>query len=531
MAAQEQDRHVDLPTVEPDVAEIFTLDYSLIWLVSIVIISFVAFLYTKGKPDIGVLTVVFVGLLVVCWYCLIHKKWFRKNQSPAIGVAFESISRSASRLTGSSKGFSESPEVGELIAEEQQTKRPKPIRKIGKVQFNAHQLSGGMMGWAHDRRKNTYSATILCKFSSFALSGSDAQDRRLARFADLLDTMSESGGNIAWRDQTFIGEFHDADHNLGVIRKGANLTRRREDCPNQEEVLASIAAKSEDSLFHRTTITLGYYKPTIDKEAKKQGLSAPEMLTGHLGAFLSQALGPEGAPSPIGLTSAKVLTYNNLVLENRLALDPVYGQFLWQRWMAARDESEMLDEQIAWPGNWDFEPKDYCQLGETFHRCTYIPKFARRGMPVDQFDSIIRVPVRKTITTVFQMLNPEQGMKHAEVSRAAAANSTLKRAVGSKASKARLDSAAEEARSFEIEVAYRRSRVGRVRTYIDLWGSSPEEVMASQVRLRAAIVDARFTNETLEGRHHWGIFAAMPLGRGLASPTGPFASTLRWLGM
>jgi hypothetical protein len=499
-----------------------------------VLVAFCAFLYTRDKTGLGVLTALFVGLLVLCWYLVIYKKSFNKNQTPAIGVFFDWANRTTGRVTGSIKGFSESPEVGELMWEDENSKRPKPIRKLGKVHFNAHELSGGKMGWVRDFKYKTLSVTILCKFSSFALSGSDAQERRMARFADLLDTVSESGGHIhrlAWRDQTFIGEHHDSARNLEVIRNGAKLTRPPEDCPNQEAVLEAIAAKAQDSLFHRTTITLGFYKPTVEKEAKKLGGTPEEFLTDYIGTFLDQAVGPKGAPSPIGLTSARVLTYNSLVLENRLALDPVYGQFLWQQWLAGRDENQMLDEHLAWPGNWDFEPNDYCQLGETFHRCTYIPRFGKRGMPVDQFDSIVRVPVRKTITTVFQMLDPEQGLRHAEVSRAAATNSTIARATHGKTSKARLDAAAEETRSFEHEVAYTRNRVGRVRTYIDLWGSSPIEVMASQVKLRAAIVDARFTNEALNGRHHWGIYAAMPVARGLASPTGTFATTLRWLGM
>jgi len=531
---QERKRIVDLPTVEPDKAEIFRLDYNLLWLGPIIVIVFVLLYRTRGNSTWVGPAIVLSVLLVAGWYFAVYKKSFRKNQIPAVALLFEKTNRTSSKLMGSLRGFGENPESGETLTEEKKPQRPKPIRKIGKIHINAHALPAGKLGWALDYRYNTYSVTVLCKFSSFALASTESQERRLARFADLLDSVSESGGHfhrLVWRDQTFVGEHQDVQRNWEEIRRGAKLTRRAEDCPNLDAVLSGIAAKADDSLLHRTTMTLVFFRPVVDKAAKKLGLTPSELIANHLDSFLSQARGPEGAPSPLGLTSARALTYNNLVLENRLALDPVRGQSLWQHWLAARDESETLSEQIAWPGSWDFEPVEYCRLGETYHRCTYIPGFGARGMLVDQFNGIISVPVRKTVTTVFQMLDPEQGMTHAEVSRAAATNATNSRKFAGKSNKAKLEVAEEEARSFEYEVAYRRGRVGRLRSYIDLWGSSSDEVMAAQDKLRSATVDARFTYEALDGRHHLGIYAAMPFGRGLASPTGTFANTFRWLGM
>lgn len=533
VATPEQTQEVvDIPTEEPLKAGPFTLDHTIFWAICLfgLLVAVMRFAVQGGVAWLGLF--IFAPAICAIYYFLIHKKIYERGETSGLAMAYRQSSRQFRRFRGAAQGFSESPEIGELVGADSPEPRPKPIKQIGRVDFSAYKIPSGMLGWSWDHRYNTYSATILCHFSSFLSAGTWTQDKRRGGFAALLDSIAEDGSlihRLSWRDQTFLGEYLDIAQNLEAIQKGANLTR--EECPNQAMVLENLARISEeDSLFHRTTMTVSIYAPDAKHEARSLGISIEEVLATQLEAFLSQALGPNGSPSPVGLVSARVLTYNALVMENRLALDPIYAQHLWQRWLEARDEAVKLSEQLAWPDNWDFDPSDHCVLGETVHKCSYIPQLAKRGMQPDQFWKIIQVPVRKTITVVYQMLPLEQGLIHAEVSRAAAASISHDRELTNKASKAVHEVAVQDARAREYEIATSQGRVGRLRCYVDLWGSTLDEVVVAQTKLNNAIVDARFRLQPLLDRQHLGIYATMPIGRGLAAPTGGLG-ILRWLGM
>ncbi|MBA3757317.1 hypothetical protein H0X09_00395 [Candidatus Saccharibacteria bacterium] len=508
-----------VPKEKPIQAGPFKINYKGFWIVLLCFISFCA-VFVSAAAGVVLYGLAFTGLAVVFFFLLIGIQPFERLQTTALAKSFRVGNHRTRNQLGHHRHSSIQPEVGEVFGLEMgKGKRPKPIKRIGRVDFIPYDTANakGVLGVAFDHRFNTYSATLQANFSSMIGASKATRRERLGGYANLLDTMAEVGSMVdrfSWSDQTLIGEKQSPEQIVEAIRSGAGLTR--EHPPNQEVLLQRTEQMGENSVIHRTSMTLTIRAPAVKREARILG-GVEEVLVQQAKAFYASATGRGVGHSPIGLKSASFLDYNQLVLENRLRLDPVFAQSVWQEWVGLEDTQTLLSEQIAWPGYADFEPTDHCKLGQTVHMGFYIAEFTRTGMQPDLFWEILKVPVPKTVTTVFDMLPPALARRHAEWSTTGATNVVVERAAKSRRVTATQHRAAEVADAHEWELAAHQGQVGRIRCYIDLTGETLDEVRSNAAQMRNAWADARFLVEPLEGRQHLGIHAVLPTGRGLVT--------------
>jgi len=493
----------------------FELDYRAIWAVALGGTSLIIFALAANAG------VWWAGFLFAIGTVIVYSLAF---QAPGAAFAHRYGGRWLRGLLGSNVHTSSQPEVGEDFGSyASEGKRPKAIPLIGRVDFLPHEMAEGVLGVAHDRRYGTYSISMWAAGSSLLSANESTQLERLRAFAGLLDSLAESGASVhrfAWHEQTLVGEPQRPAETVETIRRTTDLLR--ENPPNQAVLLERTSEMGERSEVHKTTMTISILADAVKREAKALGKSHAgfaEVLRQRAEAINALAMGAEYGSSPIGLKGTRIATYNDLVLENRLVLDPVFAQPVYQEWQRPDDREYRLDEQDAWPGYVNFQPAGYCQLGDTFHMGFYIQEFTRAGMPPNQLWNILKLRIPKTVTLVFQMVPARRAQRFAEWSTSGASASNVDRARSNRRVTASQQQAAKDALAHETEMATYQGQVGRIRCYIDLTGASLEEVRHNASLLRYACADARFLVEPLTGRQHLGIQAAMPIGRGLSSLT------------
>jgi hypothetical protein len=515
---ENQDRLL-IPKEQPIRAGPLKINYKLFWNVLFAVIG-LAGLVLSASAGVLPLGILFAGLLIAAYFLFIGIQPFEKGRTSGLSLGWRKANHAYHDLTGDTRYTSDQPEAGEAFtATARIPKRPKSIKLLGRISFLPYELPGGVLGIARDHRYNNYSATVWAAGSSLLSDDFQTQETRLAGFAGLLDQMAQVGSPVyrfAWREQTLIGEYTQPQEMVETIRRGAQL--QRPNPPNSATLLSRTAEMGDSSIIHRTTMTLAVNASQIKREAKSRG-GVSEVLVAQLQSFLATAQGRQVGHSPIGLKAASVLSYNDLILENRLALDPVFAQPIWEgrTWSGPENEWDLLDEQNAWPGYVNFQPADYCRLGETFHLGFYIDELTRNGMFPAQFWDILKVPVPKIVTAVFQMVPPHEAERWAQWRTTGALSFNQDRVTAHRRVTASQLKSADEALRHEVEIASNVGQVGRIRCYIDVTGSTLEEARDNALKLRNAWTGSRFIVEPLTGRQHLGINAIMPLARGLSA--------------
>lgn len=515
---ENQDRLL-VPKEQPIRAGPLKVNYKLFWNVLFTIVSLAGLVLSAsaGVLPLGILLVV---LLILAYVLFIGIQPFERGRTSGLSLGWRKADHAYHGLKGDTRHVSDQPQTGEAFsASGRLAKRPKPIRLLGRVSFIPYELPSGVLGIARDHRYNTYSATVWVAGSSLLSDNPQTQEARLAGFAGLLDQMAQVGSPVyrfAWREQTLIGEYTQPEGMVETIRGSAQL--QRPNPPNLETLIKRTAEMGEASITHRSTMTLAVNASRVQREAKTRG-GVNEVLVAQLQSFLAAAQGRQIGHSPIGLKAASLLSYNDLILENRLALDPVFAQPVWEgrTWGGPENEWDLLDEQNAWPGYVNFQADDYCRLGDTCHLGFYIDELTRNGMFPAQFWDILKVPVPKIVTAVFQMVPPHEAERWAQWRTTGALSFNKDRVTAHRRVTASQLRSADEALRHEVEIASNFGQVGRVRCYIDVTGASLEEARDNALKLRNAWTGSRFIVEPLTGRQHLGIDAIMPLARGLSA--------------
>lgn len=392
---------------------------------------------------------------------------------------------------------------------------PREVKALGKIRFNPHEVGGAVLGTAEDFRYHTLSGTLKVTSESLFSVDAETRSRRLAAFAHLLDTLAQSDVyRFAWQDTTLLGEHHDPNALLEGILKGSRLNRSSP--PNRNVLLRWIDENNRDSVVHETTMTLSVSIPALRHEAKELGGDYGKVLERRLKDFYFSVIGRGSGHSPIGLSSAYLASYNDLVLLNLLRLDPVYAQPLWQQWARPHDADLLLNEKLAWPDSSDFRSEEMCRLGETYHLGFYIEEFGEAGWVRDSFWELVGVPVPKTVSVVFQMLPRDKARKTVERYASAVKGVNIDRASEGMRVTQFHEEDERQANALESELARNMGHVGRVRCYIDVTGESPEQAQAYARLLRSAVTtNTPFVMRPLTTRQLRGIDALMPLTRGL----------------
>lgn len=392
-------------------------------------------------------------------------------------------------------------------------------KRVGKVRFEPLEVATAsgqrrFLGVARDYPSRTLAATMWANGHSGLHVTPEVEQQDCRNWSDFLANFASEGHpvhRLAWRTQTFIGDQFKPERLAETIRHGANLAR--EHPPNYELMLRLNGQMGEAAIIQRATFTISVHIPSLGREIKQLG-GADQVLAKQVRDFHTQAMGMKAGRSPIDLISLRPHTYNDLLLENLLALDPVEGQELWQQWTGLTGAGKLLDESVAWPMSTDIT-SDYARFGRTTHIGYCVYQFPRNGMFSDRFWSIIDLKIPKTVAVVCEMVPHHKAEGFAELSTNAVQASNTDQARSGRRVTYRQDVTAERIAQQERELAEYVGEVGRVRAYIDLTGASLEEVQANARTLRAACLENGILVRELTMRHHAAAFAAMPLARGL----------------
>ena len=339
---------------------------------------------------------------------------------------------------------------------------------------------------------------------------------RLSAFAAILDRWASAASPVhrfSWTVQTLVGETLNPSEMVSEARKQVGIQ------PNPSLDLNDITSRraqmAEKSMQHRVSFTISVHAKRVTRLAKHVG-GVEEVLYDQLAEFFN-ALGLDSSNQTLGLKQGTFLGYNELILENRLALDPVFAKPLLHQVKATREGYVFATQHPAWPKFVDFSSDDYCRLGLTFHKGYYIAEMPRHGLLPTQLWQILSLDIPKTVTAVYEMLPIRQAERRARWATSAtrSVNVDDDRAdrYVSQAQHVREESMVDH----EREIANNVGQVGRLRVYIDLNAPSLEQLEVNAARFETVAQDSRFLIEPLVGRQYEGIEVLMPACRGLAT--------------
>lgn len=375
-----------------------------------------------------------------------------------------------------------------------------------------------ILGIAQDIPYHQFSATFRGSCWSLLSDDEVGQLDRLAAFAYLLDRFAETGNPICrfkWQIKTTIGTVLNPVRTVKRVREDAGFNANP--LLDATSLFADMERMAKSSIDeHRLTFTLTLDPSQLGDELEKAG-SVEAVLYDYMAAFYASLQLDGLSSSPLGLMEGYALDYNQLLLENRLALDPVFAHPVIKRMQAAGQDLVFANQQPAWPKFFDFSDPEFARVGETIHMGFYIEDTPSNGLSPTQLWSIIKLPIPKTITVVYAMLPVRQAERRAQW----AANAAYVARGDSERSDVRVTRAearAQEAlEQHEDELALNVGQDGRARIYIDVVGAAVEEARNNALQLRNAALAARFLIEPLTGRQQDGLEVLMPAGRGLFS--------------
>lgn len=408
-------------------------------------------------------------------------------------------------------------EIGEVfgIIDYQRPKQTAPP-EIGRIDFYGHELEEGnpesIRGFAWDHRLNTDSAVIWVGGDSLLTQDPEEQTARFGGFSSLLESLSRQGSSIsrfAWQDVTLIGEQSPEQEIARELARSPSL-----DTKMLSDYFKQTARMGEASIRHWTTFNISVDRGRTAHLAKQMG--GPEKLIAREAvSFFRSVTGAGLGDSSIGVKAAGLLTHNDRVIDNRLKTDMVRGKWIHQVWERPADSQYLLDAKIAFPGSYDLEAPDHCLLGSTYYVNFYIEEFPQGGMPPAAFWELMRVPVPKVVSVVFEMLPPWWALQLQELRTTTAMSSNRDVSGSGYRIKEKHRVAAERAQALEAGLAESKGKLGRVRVYVSAAGSTYEEARSNAEQIQAGASNAPFYLENLTHRQDEGVNALLNVCRGL----------------
>jgi hypothetical protein len=516
---EQQPRRV-VPRREPSPFGPFKIDWKLPWILgSIVAIAITIYAsFGAQQPIVGIVVVISI---IVLYGALVYPNVHGR------GAPITFLYRKTKKEFSETKYLSDQPGQGELVALDRNSRetianpperrRPKKIKQLGRVDFLPFAAKKGDLGIGHDFVNHDFTVTFYTAVSSFATTDAAMKDRLLRNYARVQDDMAYEGTSVrrfAWQLQTMPRETVYPKRIFEQVRKAAVLTRPESEY--SDRILDAMAKQGDESVTHRLTMTLAFGAGDVKRGGRNMG-GEGEFLYQRANEFYSSILGKaRGGKSPIGVRQATPLSLNELILENRLALDPVFAQDLWERWGRLAQQKK-LSQQDAWPKFVDFSDDHMCWLGDTLHSCYYVTSFGNGDDSLETLWNLLKVPIPKRVTLVHNMLTPKKARRRAEMESIAALGRTKDRVVANRYITEGQQVLVEDARRHEGEVARNLGRVGDVVAYIDLTAASKEEMAVNQSVFRKAWIETPLMVNPLTGMQEKGIAATMPLARGLDS--------------
>lgn len=536
-SSQDSPRRVNIPKDKPLLFKWFPGDArTYVWLT----LAFLggAFTFLSGLMA-GTLVSVVGGfavwvLCLLAWLFLVAVPAFDGFRHTWLAKRYRKLARRVKNFLGYNTYISDAPETGEswderILTEEEKEhirqRKPKVWKAIGNIRVEHRPLrNGSNVGVGVDNLLASHTGTLICAHGSF-LSVDDAtadeMNQGFARILDAAATTSSPIHRLAFREQTFKGEYFNAYRNYDQMRDRLGLTR--EDPPGKDVVLAAMNKLGPQSQVRRTTFSLACYNNHIASEvaAMQNGDKSVngyhEVVYQMMRDFYAQLKGKGSGMSPVGMKpGSSVLTYNDLVMEIRLALDPVFmWQYINSDWPKP-DDDQLLHEDLMLPGWADLQRSTtHWYAGSSVHRGFIVREFPQNGMPPDAFYELLKTRTNKTVTTVFEMLPAARGRRLAEAHTNVASDTPGDQEFFQRRRTEAEKVEEETLREHERNVVYHR--VGRVRSYVDFFGPSEAEVDADIKLAQDAWLDASFLMDPLAGDEmEAGAHAALPFARGLA---------------
>ncbi len=488
------------------------LDWAMKWLIAIVCgLAVLAFVMSLLNIYGLLLPTAFVS--VIFWFVFIFIP-FRPD-----GMSLLSwIHRRAKHDMGEEVFHSERVGAGETLLGPDKKGQPKKFSKhLGRVDYIAHEVANDVyVGVAHDRREGTYTVGLTIKTGSLLMESSAVREVRILAFGSLLNRVASAGfDSFSWKTQIIPGEALNVAGDVKAIQHAFSLQSHPGHDPDrfiaEYESVVGSGSSERLSTFFFTIADRGSFR----RRARKLEGGFPQLLVEEVSELISE-LGLGESPNQLGVKYISFLSYNELLAEVRMALDPVFMVPVYQKSNLLKT-GKLFRESIAWPQTCSFKPTDHAVVGESIHRGFFIDSFPLEGVGPTDFDWLLNASRPITVTATYRPVPRLLAMSNAT----RATNSTKgvidELLADGKNPTVAQKIEAQESHDNQREMVEALADVYRLRVYVDVTGPTLSDVSAVVDELRNTAARHDMPVAGLNLREEDGISVLLPVGRGLTS--------------
>ena len=379
--------------------------------------------------------------------------------------------------------------------------RPHPPAPLTGVRILDAPYEGRTIGVLSEQRRRRLTAVLACRVISFSLLDPEAQERRLARWGQVLSSAAGSSiRRIQWLERTAPAQgdelarwLHD-EHDPGIPLRGT---------PMIESYLELIGATTRAAHEHEVLIAV-----QIDpRRGADRGRGA------GVGTLLEEtervAQGIEAAEvSVLGALGA-----GQLARAFRTAFDP-YARAELAALAAADPGRTGLAEANAWPLGAS-EQWDHYRADGALHATFWIAQWPRVDVSPMFMDALLgRSSVVRTVAVTFEPIVPERSTRDAEAAVTRdRADRELRHRFG-QAETARQRQAQDAAVRREAELAAGHAEV-RLAGFVTVSGREPDDLRRACAEVHEQAVRARLELHRMYGQQGDAFTFTLPLCRGL----------------
>lgn len=399
----------------------------------------------------------------------------------------------------------------------EQVELPGELGRLHLLETTLHEDgSGPQIGALHDRRADTYTATLLVRSTSnFGLLGHVDQDRRLADWAGALEELARDDSpirRIAWIERTLP---EPTDGLADELHRNLDPRLSLDSSPVRSYLeLLDQAGRTTD--LHELLISVQITGRAARRHARGRGWSRREtamrVLAGELD-LAAQAL------QQAGLDVRRPLSADGLVQAVRIGLDPWSRQLLAtggeQHTANADNETGERERELA--GTNRVAARDHVLWDGSQHTTMWISRWPRQ--PVRSMflaPLLMRSESTRAVGVVMELLGPERGLRQAETTVADDESNESLRWRGGLRTKRQVAKREQANRQREDELADGHIDI-RWAGFVSIAvpGTDPHVRHQAVDRVRAQAARCGLRLEVMSGQQAEGLTFLLPLARGL----------------
>jgi hypothetical protein len=379
--------------------------------------------------------------------------------------------------------------------------RPDPPATLKGVRILDVPYEDRAIGVLAEQRRRRLTAVLACRVMSFSLLDPEAQERRLARWGQILSGAAGSSiRRIQWVERTAPAQgdelarwLHD-EHDPRIPLRGT---------PMIESYLELIGATTRAAREHEVLVAVQIDARRGPDRGRDAGMSALLEQTERV------AQGIEAAEvSVLGALRA-----GQLARALRTAFDP-YARAELAALEAADPSHAGLAEANAWPLGAE-EHWDHYRADGALHATFWIAQWPRIDVSPMFMDALLgRSSVVRTVAVTFEPIAPERSTREAEAAVTRdRADHELRHRFG-QAETARQRQAQEAAVRREAELAAGHAEV-RLAGFVTVSGRDPDDLRRACAEVHEQAVRARLEPHRMYGQQADAFAFTLPLCRGL----------------